>query len=253
MGKPCYARNLQKALELPHWARFATEPGHTYTAGMKLDIGCGGLKRAGYVGMDARALPGVDIVHNFEKFPWPVADGSLTDLYASHVLEHVSPASTDPRLAGLIKLLRDKKAVSDAEIRAYVGEPETFGVFLRFMDEAWRVLQDAGRFEFVVPYAGSTGFFQDPTHVNPLNRNTLAYFDPTHPAGLWGIYQPKPWKIISVIADPTENLDVVLEKLPADTPLSPEPWPATTGLARIAGHVKWRLARAARRLARALD
>jgi len=39
---------------------------------MKLDIGCGWSKRAGFVGMDKRNLPGVDIIHDLEIFPYPI-------------------------------------------------------------------------------------------------------------------------------------------------------------------------------------
>ena len=65
-----------------------------------------------------------------------------------------------------------------------------------------------------VPYAGSQGYFQDPTHCNPCNEVTWAYFDPLDRSGLWGIYKPKPWKIIadSLSWNVNGNMEVVLEK-----------------------------------------
>ena len=43
-------------------------------SGIRLDIGCGANKAPGFVGMDMRALPGVDIVHDVEQYPWPLPD-----------------------------------------------------------------------------------------------------------------------------------------------------------------------------------
>ena len=219
---------------------------------IKLDVGCGAEKREGYIGMDARALSGVDIVHNFEKFPWPVADESVSLLNASHVLEHVSPAYTDPRLSGLIRLLKAKGAITDMEIERYIGEPEVFGTFIRFMDEAWRVLSPGGQFTFVVPYAGSPGYWQDPTHINPISETTLAYFDPSHPSGLWRIYEPRPWKVMSLSFDRTGNLEVVLEKRPQGAPYDVSPAFAPKGRS-IVRSVLWRLRRANAAMTRYID
>lgn len=191
--------------------------------GIKLDIGCGAHKAGeDFVGMDVRPLPNVDIVHNFEQFPWPLPDGSVSLATASHVLEHVNPASTDPRLVGLVKLLKAKKLISDKEIKDYIGQYEVFGTFMTLMDEVWRVLQTNGRFAFVVPYAGSPGYWQDPTHVNPITEATLAYFDPMDRSGLWSIYKPKPWRIVSSSWSLGGHLEVILEKRLIDASYEPE-------------------------------
>lgn len=193
-----------------------------HNLGIKLDIGCGANKQDGFVGMDVRELPGVDIVHNMEQFPFPLPDESCSMVVASHVLEHVNPASTDPRLVGLFKLLLDKKVITKKEVDENIGEYETFGVFMSFMNEVWRITQKGGRFAFVVPYAGSTGYFQDPTHLNPINEATMAYFDPLDTSGLWNIYKPKPWKIITSPWNANGNLEVVLEKRLIDKVYEPE-------------------------------
>ena len=189
--------------------------------GIKLDIGCGDNKQVGFVGMDIRELDGVDIVHNIEQFPYPLPDESCSMVVASHVLEHVNPGSTDPRLVGLFKLLLDKKVISKEEVDKYVGKYQTFGVFLAFMDEIWRITQIDGTFAFVVPYAGSSGFFQDPTHLNPINEATLAYFDPFDQSGLWAIYKPYPWKIVQSSWSNVGNLEVILQKRRIDKSYKP--------------------------------
>lgn len=190
--------------------------------GIKLDIGCGANKQDGFVGMDIRELSGVDIVHNIEQFPYPLPDESCSMVIASHVLEHINPGSTDPRLVGLINLLTDKKVISKSDVAKYIGEVETFGIFMSFMNEIWRITKTKGRFAFVVPYAGSIGFFQDPTHLNPITEVTMAYFDPLDSSHLWNIYKPKPWKIIDNTWNSNGNLEVVLEKRLIDKSYEPE-------------------------------
>lgn len=153
-----------------------------YDQGIKLDIGCGAGKQHGFVGMDIRKLPGVDIVHNVEKFPWPLPDECANLAMASHLVEHINPHG---------------------------------GVFLRFMDEVWRVLKYGGQFMIATPYAGSHGFFQDPTHCNPCNETTWDYFDPLG-QGLYSIYKPKPWKITFSTWSMNGNMEIILEKRKED-------------------------------------
>ena len=147
-------------------------------AGIRLDIGCGANKQPGFVGMDMRALPGVDIVHNWSVYPWPLPDACCNMVLASHVVEHVNPAD---------------------------------GGFLRWMDELWRICQIDAEVAISLPHGYSMGYLQDPTHVNACNETTWAYFTPVHP--LWTIYRPKPWRIKMLTWDPTANIEVVLVKI----------------------------------------
>jgi hypothetical protein len=66
-----------------------------------------------------------------------------------------------------------------------------------------------------MPHGRSDGFLQDPTHCNPRNETTWAYFDPEeHVTGgqLWRIYRPKPWQIKVLTWNPAGNMEVVLVK-----------------------------------------
>ena len=150
--------------------------------GVRLDIGCGANKQPGFVGIDVRKLPGVDIVHNLESFPWPLPDRCANLAVSSHVVEHIDPHG---------------------------------GVFLNFMDEVWRVLKYGGQFMIATPYAGSHGYFQDPTHCNPCNETTWDYFDPLG-MGLYKIYKPKPWKIVLNTWHANGNMEIILEKRKED-------------------------------------
>ena len=128
--------------------------------GIMLDVGCGENKQQNFVGLDIRKLPGVDIVHDLEKIPYPLQDNSCLKILASHVVEHINPMK--------------------------------FG-FVNVMNEWWRIMKEGGELMIAMPYAWSFGYIQDPTHCNPCNEATFQYFDPKYP--LYQIYKPKPWQI----------------------------------------------------------
>ena len=153
-----------------------------YDNGIKLDLGCGANKQLNFVGIDNRKLKGVDIVHNLETFPYPLPDECASIAIASHLVEHLNPHG---------------------------------GVFMKFMDEIWRLLKPGGEFLIATPYAGSPGYWQDPTHCNPCSEVTWDYFDPEGELSngvLYSIYKPKPWKIKVNSWHETGNLEVVLIK-----------------------------------------
>lgn len=149
--------------------------------GIKLDIGCGENKQPGFLGIDRRSLPGVDIVHDLEVFPWPIPDDIVLIAIGSHIIEHIKP-----------------------------------WLSIEFMDEIWRIMKPGGELALATPYAGSPGYWQDPTHCNPCNEATWQYFDPDYP--LYQIYKPRPWKIKKgfPVWHQIGNLEVVLSKRPLD-------------------------------------
>lgn len=182
---------------------------------VKLDIGCGQNKNPGFIGIDYEAYLGVDIVHNVELFPWPLPDECAHIAVTSHLLEHLNPHSGDARILPLIHLLVTKGVITEQEATYYIGELNPGPLFLRFMDEVWRVLKPGAQFASVFPYAGSPGFWQDPTHINGINNMTFWYFDPEEPhvgKALYAFYKPKPWKIVRQLGQKGGNLEVILEK-----------------------------------------
>ena len=56
---------------------------------LKIDLGCGSNKKAGYKGMDILPLPGVDYVVDLENGFGFIPDNSVDEFYTSHFLEHV--------------------------------------------------------------------------------------------------------------------------------------------------------------------
>jgi SAM-dependent methyltransferase len=146
--------------------------------GIRLDIGCGENKQGGgFVGIDKRDLPGVDIVHDLEVFPYPLPDECCLVIVGSHIIEHIKPWLT-----------------------------------IDFMNELWRIMKPEGQLALCTPYAGSPGYWVDPTHCNGFVAGTFQYFDPDYP--LWQIYKPHPWKIEKgfPVWQVTGNLEILLRK-----------------------------------------
>jgi len=145
--------------------------------GIQLDIGCGEIKRPNFVRLDKRKLPGIDIVHDLEKFPYPLADECCLTIVASHIVEHIKP-----------------------------------WLMINFMNELWRITMPEGKLAISTPYAGSAGYWQDPTHCNGCTEVTWAYFDLE--AKLYAVYKPKPWRIADgfPVWQVNGNMEVVLEK-----------------------------------------
>lgn len=54
-----------------------------------LDLGCGTVKQANFIGLDRYPLPGVDVIADLDQ-PLPFRDNSVDLVYASHSLEHVA-------------------------------------------------------------------------------------------------------------------------------------------------------------------
>ena len=148
------------------------------------DIGCGANKTGkDWFGIDYRDLPGVDLVQDLEVFPWKIPSESFNTAVANHVVEHIQP---------------------------------THGIFIKFMNEVWRILKPDGEFLIGAPYATSVGMFRDPTHVNFVNEETWSYFSPEdqlYHGYLYHIYSPLPWRIKINTWHSTGNIEVVLVKM----------------------------------------
>ena len=157
--------------------------------GVKIDLGGGANPQRGFINIDSRDLSQVDIIHNLEKFPWPLPDECASMVMASHLLEHINPMAGDARISPLIQLLLDKKLIKKTEVEKYIGEKDSGPLFIRLMNEVWRILKPGAQFMMALPYGGSPGYWQDPTHCNGCNEVTWAYFDPLEAGGyLYKIY-----------------------------------------------------------------
>lgn len=91
-----------------------------------VDLGCGDNKPDGFIGVDNRSLPGVDIVADLER-GIPFADNSVDLIRANHALEHIA----------------DREFI---------------------IREIWRVLKPGGYFVFATPSDKSRGAWAHPGH-----------------------------------------------------------------------------------------
>ncbi len=145
--------------------------------GIMLDLMCGTNKHGNeYTGMDKRGLPGVDIIHDCEIFPWPLEDEACLMILSSHAVEHIDPSK-----------------------------------IVEFFDECWRVLKEGAGMIVVTPYAGSHRWFMDFTHKGHFNEVTFQYLDPRYP--LYGVYAPKPWSIEEMAFSPVGDINCRLKKM----------------------------------------
>jgi len=69
----------------------------------KLNLGCGRDVLKGYINLDVVKLPGVDIAHDLEKFPYPFKKDEFDYILCNHVLEHVD---------NLIKTMAELKRIA---------------------------------------------------------------------------------------------------------------------------------------------
>ena len=70
----------------------------------RLNIGCSQHilpQSDGWVNIDCRTMPGVDMVCDINNRPWPWADGAVDEIFAAHVLEHL-----DAPLAAIMEMRR---------------------------------------------------------------------------------------------------------------------------------------------------
>jgi len=104
-----------------------------------LDVGCGAAKRPGAVGVDRADLPGVDVVHDLNVFPWPFEDEQFDEIYMYDIIEHLDDT-------------------------------------IRVMEEVHRLLRPAGRVHIQVVYWNSRHSYSDPTHVRFFTEETFRFF-----------------------------------------------------------------------------
>lgn len=104
-------------------------------AKVRLNLGCGKTTMEGFVGMDRRKFPGVDIVHDINDYPWPFADESVEEIHCSHVLEHFDHNRHNPER-------------------------------VRIMNEMYRILVPGGKATIITPHWASNRAYGDFTHAD---------------------------------------------------------------------------------------
>jgi len=111
---------------------------------MKLNLGCGHNKLAGYINIDKYEELQPDQIWDLEKTPYPFETNSVSEILLSHVLEHLGQS------------------------------PDTF---INIIKEFYRICKHNAVIDITVPHWRHDNFFSDPTHVRPITPLLLKLFD----------------------------------------------------------------------------
>lgn len=110
------------------------------TVTRNLHLGCGHNRLEGWLNADLYPTPATDVTFDLQQ-PWPIETDSQCQVYASHVVEHLTDWQT-------------------------------------FFQQAWRVLQPGGKLYLRVPYGGHPSAWWDFGHIRPWFIENFVFFQP---------------------------------------------------------------------------
>ncbi len=108
---------------------------------LKLDLGCGGKKQEGFVGVDQYKMEGVDVVLDIGTAKWPWKNNSVDEVYAAHFLEHLTQQQR-----------------------------------VHFMNELYRVMKPGAKALIITPHWASNRAYGDMTHAWPPVAEMFYYY-----------------------------------------------------------------------------
>ena len=143
---------------------------------MRLILGCGIKPEEGAVNLDIRELPGVQVVHDLNVFPYPFKDGEFDFVKAEDVIEHIPDA-------------------------------------IQMVKECWRILKPGGVLWIRTNYAIYHESFIDPSHCHFFMPESFDYFDPdTYLGKYYGFYSDVHFKITDK-REVNKGLEFTMEKI----------------------------------------
>jgi predicted SAM-dependent methyltransferase len=111
--------------------------------GVKLNLGSGGKREEGYLGVDIVQMPGTDIIWDLTQFPYPAEDNSVDRIITTHTLEHFN-----------------------------------WEIVVEIMNECWRILEEGHQMEVIVPLFPSESAIDDPAHKTFFGKESFGRFEP---------------------------------------------------------------------------
>jgi predicted SAM-dependent methyltransferase len=103
---------------------------------IRLDVGCGGKKRDGFIGLDFVEQPGVDVVLDVTTERWPFDDRSVDEVFSSHFLEHI--AEPNHVLSEIGRVCKDGARIRFITPYAFSNEAFVYGHLHFLTEEPWR-------------------------------------------------------------------------------------------------------------------
>ncbi len=144
---------------------------------IRLNLGAGDVPRDGWINIDRRDRPGVDIVRDVLR-GLPFSDDTVDEIYSENFIEHLPQVE-----------------------------------IIWFFNEMWRVLKPGCGMTHLLPEAGTVMFYQDPTHLSHFNFETFTYFTQGHRRNLYYDGAIRPWIINHLrLTDPNKLIDVSMSK-----------------------------------------
>lgn len=142
-----------------------------------LELGCGKLPREGAVNVDKIKLPGVDVVWDLNKFPYPFKDEEFDEIYGQDIIEHLDDV-------------------------------------FKAMEELYRILKTGGTVYFHTTYCKNEESFRDPSHKHFFTLDSFDYFDPETDLGKeYGFYTKARFKILNKYLDNNNYTNFLLKKV----------------------------------------
>jgi len=133
-----------------------TNPEPAQQSARVLDVGCGAAKRRGAMGVDAMALPGVDVVHDLNVYPWPFED---------HQFDRV----------------------------LFTASLECLEDIVKAMEEAHRISRPGGRVEIHTTHFAASNSYWDPKQKWHFSYYTFDYFTEDF---VYPIYTPRKYRMV---------------------------------------------------------
>jgi len=121
-----------------------------------LDVGCGPAKHKGAVGIDWAASSGIDIVHDLNKYPWPIEDNTFDEIICQDTIQILDNV-------------------------------------LKTMEEMHRVGKPGAVVKIRTPHFSHPNSFRDPLHKWHFTIDTFDYFSKDF---RYPIYTNKKYKIL---------------------------------------------------------
>jgi SAM-dependent methyltransferase len=143
----------------------------------RLHLACGRIRKEGYINIDRRPLPAVDVVRDVLR-GLPFDDDSVDEIYSENFLEHL------PRQEVIC-----------------------------FMNEMWRVLKPGAKAHHLLADVGTVMYTQDPTHDAIWCFETFTYYTLGHRRNLYYAPDIKGWIIEQLDHTvPNQLIDVIMRK-----------------------------------------
>ena len=140
-----------------------------------LSIGAGMRRHPGAIHCDKRPLPGIDVVHDLNSYPWPFESGWASRVIAFDVLEHL-----------------------DDVIRA--------------VEECHRILRMGGTLWIHTNYWNTKQAFTDPTHKHFFTEESFDFFCPgTFLGDNYGFYSACKFRKIEWHMEATEMVMTLIK------------------------------------------